>query len=97
MENKILFEMRNYFSEPLSEAELWKILSLTQNGVEDIISTRSLVFNKLCIDFSTLDLCELRDLFEAYPELLKRPIIVAENRFLSGYNEEEIKEFIQTT
>ena len=93
-ENELPFKERNIFSDPLNSDELMEILSLTKNGTEDIISTRSKVYQKLDIDLEELKLGELLSLIEKYPNLLKRPIILDENKLQVGYNEEDIRKFV---
>ncbi len=90
-ENELPFKERNIFSDPLNSDELTEILSLTKNGTEDIISTRSKVYQKLDIDLEELKLEELLSLIEKYPNLLKRPIILDENKL--QYNE-DIRKFV---
>jgi len=93
-ENELPFKERNIFSDPLNSDELMEILSLTKNGTEDIISTRSKVYQKLDIDLEELKLEELLSLIEQYPNLLKRPIILDENKLQVGYNEEDVRKFV---
>lgn len=93
-ENELPFKERNIFSDPLNSDELMEILSLTKNGTEDIISTRSKVYQKLDIDLEEFKLEELLSLIEKYPNLLKRPIILDENKLQVGYNEEDIRKFV---
>ncbi|MGF1930219.1 transcriptional regulator Spx [Enterococcus casseliflavus] len=93
-ENELPFKERNIFSDPLNSDELMEILSLTKNVTEDIISTRSKVYQKLDIDLEELKLEELLSLIEKYPNLLKRPIILDENKLQVGYNEEDIRKFV---
>ena len=93
-ENELPFKERNIFSDPLNSDELLEILSLTKNGTEDIISTRSKVYQKLAIDLDDLKLEELLALIEQYPNLLKRPIIVDGDKLQVGYNEDDIRKFV---
>ena len=51
------------------EKELQQILSLTENGTDDIISTRSKIFQKLNIDVESISVTELLSLIEQYPSL----------------------------
>ncbi|WP_285695625.1 Spx/MgsR family RNA polymerase-binding regulatory protein, partial [Enterococcus hirae] len=53
-ENRLDFEEKNIFAEPISENEIREILAATNGGVEDIISTRSKIYEKLAIDFNEL-------------------------------------------
>ena len=45
--HNIEYEERNIFSEPLTIKEIQRILSITEQGTEDIISFRSKTFQKL--------------------------------------------------
>lgn len=86
--HKIAFKERNINSNPLSGDEVKQILRLTENGSEDIISTRSKIFKKLNVDFDSLSLSKLVDLVVKYPDLIKRPIVFDDKRLEVGYNEE---------
>lgn len=88
------FEERNIISDPLSKEELMEILSYTETGTDEIISTRSKVYEKLAIDFDELTINELLAIIEEHPSLLRRPLIFDETRFQVGYNEDEIHQFI---
>ncbi|WP_220729977.1 transcriptional regulator Spx [Apilactobacillus zhangqiuensis] len=90
----IAFRERNINSNPLNADEVKQILRLTENGSEDIISTRSKIFKKLNIDFDSLSLSDLVDLVVKYPDLIKRPIVFDDKRLEVGYNEEEIRRFL---
>ncbi|MGG5329905.1 transcriptional regulator Spx [Enterococcus sp. AZ163] len=88
------FIERNIFSEPLTKNEIKEILSLTETGTEEIISTRSKVYEKLAIDFDDLSFNELVALIEKNPGLLRRPIMTDGKRLQVGYNEEDIHQFV---
>ncbi|MDT2596633.1 transcriptional regulator Spx [Enterococcus dongliensis] len=92
-ENNLSFEERNIISDPLTKEEIKMILSMTKTGTDEIISTRSKVYEKLAIDFDELSFNELVELIEKYPNLLRRPLIFDETRFQVGYNEDEIHQF----
>ncbi|GMS54985.1 hypothetical protein NUITMVRE36_19760 [Enterococcus raffinosus] len=81
-------------SDPLTTDEIKEILSLTETGTDEIISTRSKVYEKLDIDFDELSLSELVDIIEEHPSLLRRPLIFDETKFQVGFNEDEIHQFI---
>ncbi|MGX7352182.1 transcriptional regulator SpxA [Enterococcus canis] len=93
-EHEIPFVERNIFSEPLNISELKAILRMTEDGTEEIISTRSKVFQKLNIDLDELPLAELLDLVQKNPGLLRRPIMIDEKRLQVGFNEDEIRRFL---
>ncbi|MGG3573307.1 transcriptional regulator Spx [Bacillus gobiensis] len=93
-EHEIPFEERNIFSEPLSIDEIKQILRMTEDGTDEIISTRSKVFQKLNVNVETMPLQELYQLIHEHPGLLRRPIIIDEKRLQVGYNEDEIRRFL---
>lgn len=93
-QNGLRFEERNIMSDPLTTDEIKEILSLTETGTDEIISTRSKVYEKLDIDFDELSLSELVDIIEEHPSLLRRPLIFDETKFQVGFNEDEIHQFI---
>lgn len=93
-EHGIPFTERNILSEPLNIDELKSILRMTENGTEEIISTRSKVFQKLDMDLDDLPLQELLTLVRENPGLLRRPIMIDEKRLQVGFNEDEIRRFL---
>jgi regulatory protein spx len=93
-EQQIPYEEHNIFSASLSEAELKEILYKSENGTDDIISTRSKVIKEKNIDVNDLTMSELVRFIKDNPSVLKRPIMVDTNRIQVGYNSEEIMTFI---
>lgn len=93
-EHDIPFKERNINSKPLNSDEVKDILRLTENGSEDIISTRSNIFKKLNLDMENLSISQLIDLVVKYPDLIKRPILFDDHRLEVGFNEEEIRRFL---
>ncbi len=91
---KIPYEERNIFSATLNENELKQMLEKTENGTEDIISTRSKIIKEQNLDVESMTIKELISFIRENPSVLKRPIMVDERRILVGYNEEEIRTFI---
>ncbi|MFS0672009.1 transcriptional regulator SpxA [Ornithinibacillus sp. 179-J 7C1 HS] len=96
-DNNIPFKERNIFSEALSLDEIKEILRMTEDGTEEIISTRSKVFQSLDVNIEQLSLKELFDLIQKNPGLLRRPIIIDEKRLQIGYNDDEIRRFLPRT
>ena len=93
-EHQIPFVERNIFSEPLNSSELKAILQMTEDGTEEIISTRSKVFQKLNMDLDDLPLQELLELVQNNPGLLRRPMMIDDKRLQVGFNEDEIRRFL---
>ncbi|MDX5474639.1 MAG: transcriptional regulator SpxA [Bacillaceae bacterium] len=93
-ENDIPYVERNIFSESLSIDEIKEILRMTEEGTDEIISTRSKIFQKLNINVESMPLQELYKVIKENPGLLRRPIILDEKRLQVGYNEDEIRRFL---
>ncbi|HEO0180242.1 TPA: Spx/MgsR family RNA polymerase-binding regulatory protein [Streptococcus agalactiae] len=92
--HEVAFEEHNIITSPLNKEELLQILSFTENGTKDIISTRSKVFQKLAIDVDELSTSSLMELISENPSLLRRPIILDKKRMQIGFNEDEIRAFL---
>lgn len=92
--NDIAYKERNIFSEPLAIDEIKEILRMTEDGTDEIISTRSKTFQKLDVNLETMPLQDLFELIRDNPGLLRRPIILDEKRLQVGYNEDEIRRFL---
>lgn len=92
--HEVAFEEHNIITSPVNKEELLQILSFTENGTEDIISTRSKVFQKLAIDVDELSTSSLMELISENPSLLRRPIILDKKRMQIGFNEDEIRAFL---
>lgn len=93
-ENNLDYVEKNIFHEPLSKREIRRILSLTEEGTEEIISYRSQAFQELGAELDTLSMSQLLDLFIDQPSLIRRPIIMDDRRLQVGYNEEDIRCFL---
>lgn len=93
-EHEIPYTERNIFSEAMSLEEIKEILRMTEDGTDEIISTRSKTFQKLNVDLDSLPLQQLYEIIQGNPGLLRRPIIIDEKRLQVGYNEDEIRRFL---
>lgn len=93
-EHDISFKERNIFANPLNKEEIMQVLRMTENGTEEIISTRSRTFQNQKINLDDLSIDQLIDLVEKNPSLLRRPIIMDDRRLQVGYNEDEIRRFL---
>ena len=88
------FQEVNLLTDNLTKADFLKILSLTEEGTEEIISKRSRAYQRLNIDFDTISINELVELFEENRTLLRRPLILDDKRLQVGYNEDDIRKFL---
>ncbi|SEQ40766.1 regulatory protein spx [Ignavigranum ruoffiae] len=93
-EHEIPYEERNIFTEPLTETEIKSILQMTENGTEDIVSTRSKAYSELDVELSELPLNDFFGLVKDQPGILRRPILLDDKRLQIGYNEDEIRRFL---
>lgn len=78
----------------MTKEDIVNILRLTENGTEEIISTRSKAFQELHVNLDDLSIDQLLDLVEKNPSLLRRPIIMDDRRLQVGYNDDEIRRFL---
>ncbi|MBU5595212.1 transcriptional regulator SpxA [Amphibacillus sp. MSJ-3] len=93
-EHDIPYQERNIFSDTLSIDEIKEILRMTEDGTDEIISTRSKAFQNLEVDIDQMSLKNLIDTIQENPGILRRPIILDEKRLQVGYNEDEIRRFL---
>ena len=93
-EHDIPYTERNIVSEHLTIDEIKQILKMTEDGTDEIISTRSKTYQKLNVDIDSLPLQDLYAIIQDNPGLLRRPIILDEKRLQVGYNEDEIRRFL---
>lgn len=93
-EHKIDYIEKNIFAVPLTKSDIRLMLKNTENGFEDIISTRSKYIMENNIDIDSLKVSELEKLIIENPSILRRPIIVEDNKLQVGYNEDDIRVFI---
>ena len=93
-EHQIPYTERNIFSEPLSLQEIKDILRMTEEGTEDIFSTRSKAYSDLNIEISEISLNDFYRIVQEQPGLLRRPIMIDEKRLQIGFNEDEIRRFL---
>src|SRR5690554_4040195 len=93
-ENKIKYEEVNIFNTRLTKADIIKILGKTENGFDDIISTRSKIISENDIDIDSMKMHDLLNFIIENPSILRRPIIIDDKRLQVGYNDEEIRTFL---
>lgn len=93
-EHHIDYIERNILSTPLTVDEIKSILRLSEDGTNEIISTKSKTFQELDLIIESLSLTELYKLIIDHPKMLRRPIILDEKRLQVGYNEDEIRSFL---
>ena len=93
-ENNIAYNEKRITSQPLTLAEFKQILSMTEEGTDEIIATNSNDFKNLEADIDQLSIQELYNLIQQHPRMLRSPILMDEKRIQIGYNEMDIRRFI---
>lgn len=85
---------KNIFSIKLAKDDIYKMLQNSENGFDDIISTRSKIFKEKKLEPENMTISQMIDFIIAYPSVLKRPIIISETELQVGYNNEDITIFL---
>ena len=93
-EHNIQFEEKSIINNKLKREDIYKMLVHSENGFEDIISTRSKVFKENNVDLEDLNLSQLIDFIIEHPTVLKRPIILNDYELQVGYNVDDITLFL---
>ena len=70
------------------------MLIASENGFEDIISTRSKIIKENKVDINSMNLNQLMDFIIEHPTILKRPIILSDLELQVGYNVDDITLFL---
>ena len=91
---EIPYQEKNIFVAALNDDELKDMLTKSENGTEDIISTRSKIIKEKNVDVESMTIKELIAFIRENPSVLKRPIMVDDRKIQVGYNPEEIRVFI---
>lgn len=94
LDNQLPFKEIHLKKDHIRREDFLHILSLTENGVDDLIAKQGKTYKALQIDFNTLTLHETFDLFDKHPTLMRKPVVVDEKRLIIGYNDDEIRKFI---
>jgi len=93
-DNNIAYNEKRITSQPLTLAEFKQILSMTEEGTDEIIATNSNDFKNLEVDIDQLSIQQLYNLIQQHPRMLRSPILMDEKRIQIGYNEMDIRRFI---
>jgi len=91
------YDEYNFFSKDLTYDAVTKILQLTTSGFEEIISTRSLVYQNNQELLAKMNVSQQIEFIIENPSILKRPIVVdtGRNELLVGFNKTEIEDFLE--
>jgi regulatory protein spx len=89
--NSIDFDERHLFRDTPTHEELVQLLSLTTEGLDEILATRSGSFKKLGKNVNDLPLSAVIELIVQEPKLLRRPLVTDGNKLVVGYNPDGLK------
>lgn len=93
-EHNIQYVEKSIINTRLSREDIYKMLVKSENGFDDIISTRSKVFKEKNVDINQMNLSQLVDFIIENPTVLKRPIIIGDYELQVGYNDDDISLFL---
>jgi len=91
--NHIRFEERHLFRQSPTSEEIYLLLTLTTDGLDELLATRSQSYKDLNINVDDLPLSEVVELIVNNPKLLRRPIITDGKQLIVGYQPEHLKSF----
>ncbi|MCD5323557.1 MULTISPECIES: Spx/MgsR family RNA polymerase-binding regulatory protein [Pontibacillus] len=90
-DQEVPFSERHIFRETPTYEELLQILSLTTEGIDEILATRGKTYKSLNVDVDDLSVSEFISLVMKEPKLLRRPILTDGKKLVVGYNEDGLK------
>lgn len=77
---KIEIEKRDFFKEPFSETELKKIIKISGMKPREFLRKKDKKYKELDLENSKHTESQLIQLMVKYPGLIKRPIIIKDNK-----------------
>jgi Spx/MgsR family transcriptional regulator len=89
--NAVAYEERHLFKETPTSEELKELLTLTTEGLDELLATRSRIFKSLNQDVNDLTLSQVINMVVEEPRLLKRPIVTDGKKLVVGYNPDALK------
>lgn len=91
MTNSVDFKERHIFRNGPTQEEIINLLSMTTNGVDEILATRSQKYKDLDVNIEELSLSEVVKLISEEPKLLRRPLLSDGKKLVVGYDPEGIR------
>lgn len=88
---------RKIHKDPITLEELCTLLASAENGVMDIIGTKSAPYKQLSedgVNFEELTLKQFHALCVMYPRLLRLPIAIDHKRMRAGFNDDDYRMFM---
>ncbi|ANK60491.1 MULTISPECIES: Spx/MgsR family RNA polymerase-binding regulatory protein [Loigolactobacillus] len=79
---------------PLTIDEFKRILTLTTDGLNELLATRAFDYQTYASKLESLPLSDALRLIQERPKLLKAPLIVSDSKLVIGFNRNEIRQFL---
>ncbi|WP_251545740.1 Spx/MgsR family RNA polymerase-binding regulatory protein [Limosilactobacillus caecicola] len=92
--HQIIVTEHKLYTIGITQKELEQMLTLSEKGTEEFISTRSNIYKRMQIDFNKLSFDEFTEIVCANPRLLRAPIIMSKYQIQIGFNSDSIRSFI---
>jgi len=83
---KVAFTTRDLFKQPLTTAEIKALAAKAPGGVRGLLSTRTSQYKALGLDTKKVSDEQLIALMAKEPRLLRRPLTLAGNRLVVGFD-----------
>lgn len=93
-ENHVDFQEINLLTDDISKEDFLEILSLTENGTEELLSKRSRTYKGLGLDLERFSLNTMVTIMKENRSILRRPLILDDKRLQVGYNDDDIRKFL---
>lgn len=93
-ENHVDFQEINLLTDDISKEDFLEILSLTENGNEELLSKRSRTYKGLGLDLERFSLNTMVTIMKENRSILRRPLILDDKRLQVGYNDDDIRKFL---
>ncbi|KOO43933.1 Spx/MgsR family RNA polymerase-binding regulatory protein [Priestia koreensis] len=94
-EEQAKVEERHLFRETPTYEEMMHLLSLTTEGIDELLAKRSQEYKSLDVDVEAMSLSEVVQLMIEQPRLLRRPILTDGKKLVVGYNESALKNLVK--
>lgn len=93
-EHDVDINQRNIENDPLTEAEIKHLLTLSIDGTDELISKRSKFTKALNMDPDQMTINQLTAAILKTPRILKNPIIFDKKKITAGFDLEKIGAFM---
>lgn len=90
------FERREYFKDRFTKEELRSLLRSVNLTRADVMSARSRVYKERKLGEAGPDEEQMLELMIEEPTLLRRPIVVIEDRAIVGHDEKALRQMLGT-